>query len=119
MERSIPGAKNGVDYTSQVNSAAGLFTSLYAGGILDLIVLVTPEPTVPTGQSCVIKITAGSKAAPDLTDVVQIETTSSSGSGCDGLYTRTTDFLRGALVGLVATNDQLQLAQEAITLPFI
>jgi hypothetical protein len=117
---SMDGAE---DLTAQVVGGGLTLPSLDPGAGQELWLEISPGSNVPSGSQQEVVATVSSFGNSQARDSIRVVVTAVglSASPQGGIYTLTSDFAKGVLGGLEAetVRDQLQLARESVTLPFI
>ena len=112
-----------VDITPQMTGTGWTSKFLGPNFASDLAVEVTPDATVANNASLELLVTATSKTQGGKLDAVKLVTYASGGSETPvgASYTTSADFEKGLMVGVedLSVPDQLQLARQSVTQPFI
>ncbi len=118
--RYLDALNGGADVTADM-AGRGTLISLVPGGSWEYRVEMTPGPLVADGSSNTVLVTAQSVNYPAHSDTVAAITICQppSTSPLSGTYTTDADFERGTLAGTEYAGNQVQLARESLTLPFI
>ncbi len=114
-------ALTGINDVSTTLAGGGLFLTLIPGGSYDFRAEVRADAGVPPGSTNTLFVTARSVENAARADVVRMLTVSRalSNSPQTAVYTLDSDFEQGTLVGTRYGGNELTLADQSVTQPFI